>query len=471
MKNSLRRSMAPLSANMWRWLQAGIIAGTLLVAAVIGLRANNRMVKLMALAPLGFISFILLMRHLAWGLIGLIPISFLVDVSIRTGTNVNLNPTFLFTILLIGTWLFRMVAIDKQVRLAPSRLNLPAIAFIGACTLAWMTSFLPLVPLASEHPSLPAQAGAFLLYALPVALVLLFCNVLENLNQLKIFTWLFIGFGGIYLLLQLILRNYTTINVLFVDIMHANCIFWIWLGAMALGQALFNRNLGRLVRLGLVILAILCFAFNMWIRPQWIAGWSTPIIAVIILLWLRDWRLGLAMTVIGMLIFIPYYTTIYLRVNTDTQQWSTFTRVATWPIVVSLFQINPITGLGPAAYRFYTQLFSYVGYYIPFNTHNNYFDIVLQSGLIGLGAFFWLVVEIFRSGFRLRRKVTDGFSQGYANAVLAGMVATLVSGVMVDWFLPFLYNIGIPGFQASMYTWLFVGGLAGLERILNRAPI
>ena len=34
---------------------------------------------------------------------------------------------------------------------------------------------------------------------------------------------------------------------------------------------------------------------------------------------------------------------------------------------------------------------------------------------------------------------------------------------MADWILPFVYNIGFPGFQASVLVWLFLGGLVALE--------
>ena len=46
--------------------------------------------------------------------------------------------------------------------------------------------------------------------------------------------------------------------------------------------------------------------------------------------------------------------------------------------------------------------------------------------------------------------------------MLAALTAILISGAFADWFLPFLYNIGIPGFQASVFLWLFCGGLLSL---------
>ena len=50
-------------------------------------------------------------------------------------------------------------------------------------------------------------------------------------------------------------------------------------------------------------------------------------------------------------------------------------------------------------------------------------------------------------------------------AVLAVGVGALVLMVFADWLLPFVYNIGFPGFQASVLVWLFLGGLVALEHM------
>jgi hypothetical protein len=50
------------------------------------------------------------------------------------------------------------------------------------------------------------------------------------------------------------------------------------------------------------------------------------------------------------------------------------------------------------------------------------------------------------------------------------------AGVMVimglaDWILPFVYNIGFQGFQASVLIWLFFGGLLSLEEYVHQQQI
>jgi hypothetical protein len=34
----------------------------------------------------------------------------------------------------------------------------------------------------------------------------------------------------------------------------------------------------------------------------------------------------------------------------------------------------------------------------------------------------------------------------------------MVLMALADWFLPFVYNEGFPGFQASVLIWMFFGG-------------
>ena len=36
--------------------------------------------------------------------------------------------------------------------------------------------------------------------------------------------------------------------------------------------------------------------------------------------------------------------------------------------------------------------------------------------------------------------------------------------MMADWILPFVYNIGFPGFQASVLVWLFLGGMVAAQQ-------
>jgi O-antigen ligase len=243
---------------------------------------------------------------------------------------------------------------------------------------------------------------------------------------------------------------------------------WTWLAALAFGQALFNINLAKKWRflLGLLVVAQLYVRLSGG-NQEWVSGWLPPLVAAMVIVWLYNWRLGLSVTLAAGAGLLVYYTVLHEAVWTDSQQYSAFSRAATWPIMLEIVKVNPILGVGPANYYYYTPLYSIWGWYVKFNSHNNYWDILAQTGLLGLSLFGWLVFELGRLGWRLRWMVQDSFSRGYAAAALGGLAAMLFSGMMGDWFLPFLYNIGFPGFRASIFAWLFLGGLLALNRIHN----
>jgi len=78
---------------------------------------------------------------------------------------------------------------------------------------------------------------------------------------------------------------------------------------------------------------------------------------------------------------------------------------------------------------------------------------------------------ITRLGFRLRSYFTGGFAAGYVNGMLAAWAGALALMLFADWVLPFVYNIGFPGFQASVLVWLFLGGLVSLDGITRREAL
>jgi hypothetical protein len=73
---------------------------------------------------------------------------------------------------------------------------------------------------------------------------------------------------------------------------------------------------------------------------------------------------------------------------------------------------------------------------------------------------------LWRQAAAVARSCTNGFERGYAHGLVAAWIGSLAIMVLADWMLPFVYNIGFDGFQASILVWLFLGGLT----VLSRAP-
>jgi hypothetical protein len=240
--------------------------------------------------------------------------------------------------------------------------------------------------------------------------------------------------------------------------------FWTWLVALALSQAVFNTQLKTGLRIGLGVLVILTFYVAVVQSYDWKSGWLPPLLCAAVILGLRFKRL-LIISVPIALVTVGILATALI--GTDEYSWGT--RVDAWLIVLEISKLNPLLGLGFSNYYWYTPLFPIRGWRVSFNSHSQFVDLIAQTGIAGLIAFLWIFAEAAQLSWRLINKVPAGFAQSYSYGALAGIAGTLLAAFLVDWVLPFVYNIGFTGFRASILPWIFIGGLIALEQKYDRA--
>jgi hypothetical protein len=249
--------------------------------------------------------------------------------------------------------------------------------------------------------------------------------------------------------------------------------FWIALTAVAGGQLLFNRTLSPWWRGYMVAVLASCVVYAFVEQRQVVSHWVGVSAALGALLWLRFPRMRRPVVILLFVLFAlgPLQSTLYQFAGGDAE-WaeSGGSRLALIERVIEVTMRNPVTGLGPAAYRPYTSMmpltYGHANWLEPtVNSHNNYVDLFAHGGILGLLLFLWFALEYARLGLGLRRRYAKGFSSGYVNGMLALGAGALVIMALADWILPFVYNIGFPGFQASVLVWLFLGGLVALENM------
>ena len=441
-----------LSQHRTTLIKAGIILAVLFLAAYLGRRATTlQLTQLAALA-----GGLVLLRRPHWGLIALVPAALSVPFEIGTGTQTTLSAGMLLLAALLGVWIVDMLG-RRQLRLAPSPVNLPAIAFMVSATLSFLAGSQPW-NLFANTASLAAQAGGYAVFVLSAGALLLVGNLTREVRWLKWMVGLFLLIGGLYVAGQLLPPLGALTGRLLVRGANGS-LFWVWLVALAGGLAVFHRRLHPALRLGLAALALATVALGY----GWKSGWLPPLVVLWVLLWLRSWRLGLALTAIGALALLAAgRDPVSLLVTSD--RYSVDTRLLAWDIVLNrVLPHNPVLGLGPANYYHYTPLYPILGYAVKFNSHNQYVDILAQTGVLGMATFLWLMGALGRLGWRLRNQAEMGFWQAYVCAGLAGLAGMLVAGMLGDWVLPFVYNITLAGFRASMLGWLFLGGLLAIQ--------
>jgi hypothetical protein len=440
-----------------------IVLGVLLLSGLVGLRPSENYIVLVV----GAMGGLALLRWPRLGLIGLLVGSLVVPFSLGTGTQTPLNITVILIPVLLGLWFADMTR-RHEFRLVSSRTVWPALALAASATVSLIAGGLPWNPFATTAPLL-TQLGGWAIFAFSIATFLLVANQVTAERWLKILTVLFLATGSAYMAGRLGMPVLSEISRMMNGLGSDGSMFWLWLVALATGQLLFNRNLNRVTQLALALLITVTLGISWFLNRTWTSGYLPEIVAVGTILWLRSWRLGLLVAVAGAL-FVFIGTPHLLDSLTNLKDYSIVTRdVARQILLEDVFPLSPVLGLGPANYYWYTPLYPILGWFVSFNSHNNYVDILMQLGIVGFACFVWFIAEAGRLGWRLRNSFTGDFGQGYVCACLGGLAGILVSSWLADWFLPFVYNIGLRGFRASILAWLFLGGLVSLEQIARGA--
>ncbi len=441
------------------WPRMLIIAGVLIGCTALPLSGS----RLLQLLPLGLLVIVVslwgLMQRSALGIVTVLFTALIIPSPHLPG---GFNFAVLHVMLLLGLWVFQMIVQRRPIVLLPSRTTLPLLAFVGIAILSFVTGQLRWF-LAVEPAPLDAQLGGLAIFVLSAgAFFLVACRVVDLL-WLQRLTWVFLALAALFIAGWLIpgLGGFT--SQLFQRHATANSVFWIWLVALAFSQALFNRHLRPHWRLALGLLVVATLYVAYFRSSGWKSGYLPPLVAVVTMVACRSWRLALLMAVAGI---FPALYLISEAIATD--QYSYSTRLEAWLLVLEMVKTSPLLGFGPANYYWYTPLFPIRGWEVVFNSHSQYVDIIAQTGILGLLCFFWFAWEVWRLGFRLRNRVPPGFAQAYVYGALGGWAGTLASGILVDWFLPFAYNIALRGFRASVLVWLFIGGLASIEQMYRR---
>lgn len=443
-----------LKQNSQLSLRLMIILGVLLFSiALPHIGALRRYITYILVLPFAAAGGLIMLRSLPLVLLAVIG-----SILIPYEGPSNLNATVILVALLLGLWILKMVAGRRKIRLLSSRVFRPLWAFLvvavlsfGAGQLPWY-SFVPRAPMGAQLAGLSIfvlSAGAFLAVA----------HEVHDESWLQRMVGLFLVLGALFVGAQLLGSHGLFITNLF-PYGAIGSMFWVWLVAFSFSQAAFNEHLSIVWRVALAVLLLSTLYVGYVINGDWKSGWVPSLAAVVAIIAVRSWRLGLVIGFFGLLLSPDLVARILAS-----DYYSYSTRIDAWIIVAEIVKVNPILGLGPANYRWYTPIFPIRGYAVQFNSHNQYVDLVAQSGLLGLGFFLWFFAEVGWLGWRLRNLVPEGFPRAYVYGALGGLVGTLVGGLLGDWVLPFFYNITLGGFRASVLSWLFLGGLVALERI------
>jgi len=391
-----------------------------------------------------------------------------VDYSLGTGTQTSLHAGLIVLVLLCTLWI-AINALRHHVVFVRSALNRPLIGLMAAAGVALLAGE-AFRPLELQRPGnvLSVELGGLGTFWLGPMALWLFGNTVESVAWLRRVTWLAIALGVLALANAYCVPDHYFFN-------GVSGIFPTWAVAFAFSQALSNRTLSLPVRAGLLGSVGWWFHWAMFsgTNYKWVSGWLPPLVAVFAVAFARSRRLFIALCLMAFLLFVWNPTFVLERTIYDpTSAQGNMARPVLWRAVIEIANRQPLFGVGLADYKYYMLA---LNKYLPgdyqvsqahnSNSHNNYIDIYAQTGLLGLVCFLWFLVAACVVSWRWVGCYREGFLGGYTAGLWGGLAGVMAAMMLGDWFLPFVYNIGLNGFRHALFSWLFLGGLISLGRL------
>jgi hypothetical protein len=436
------------------WVRFGIILLAVLTSMIAAYWGPYRILILL-MALLGSIAgALVLLKQPNLGFI----LIFLGGMFVPYSGPAGVNVAIFAVALMIGVWLMDMLVVQREFRLINSRALLPVAVMLAISVIAFFMGQVPWFVFANQAP-LDAQAGGFAIFVLSLGGMLVAAHLIQDIKWLKIIVWTFIGLGAIYVFGRLVALP---IDRLYQRGFTAGSMFWTWLVTLAFAQAFFNTRLkvsARVLLYGIVLATM----FVALVRGyDWKSGWVPPLVAIAVMMGLKYKRLVI-LTVPFALIAVGNLAVRLIA--SDRYSWGT--RVDAWEIILEISKVSPLFGLGFSNYYWYTPLFPIRGWVVSFNSHSQFVDLIAQVGVLGVLCFLWLFFEMGRLGWDLLKiQLPDDFAKAYVYGTFAGVIATLAGAFLGDWVLPFVYNVGLSGFRASVLPWIFMGGLLAVEQFI-----
>jgi len=439
-------------------IRLGVIAGLMVGLMGIGFLSSRIPPELILIAVAVPPVVLLALGRLEFGVLAIVLTAAFVRFSLPTGTHSRLVASLLMTMIFTVLWLTRMLVVDKKLRLKPSRANIPLLGFvlITFISYVWSNAFRdPLVIVWSSWPFV--QIGALAVMVLLPAAFLLASNCLTDLKWIKWLTVIIIAVG----ILE-ILGGYLHLPLGFLQVRP---LFPTWFICLAYSQVLFNRRLSTVLRLLLLAFVGAWLYRVFFVQLRWLSAWLPTMLAVgVISFWRSRWLLVVLLVVV--LVYaganLDYLQAAYVRESESSGE----TRLEAWAHNWLVTGKHFLFGVGPAGYAAY-----YMSYFPAeaMATHSNYIDVLSQTGIVGLLAFlgFFLALALTAWDLLGRTKRRFDFTQAFGVGAAAGLLGVIVATGLGDWLLPFVYTQTIAGFDYAVYSWILLGAMISLHRLVT----
>lgn len=468
MVRSNDRSSQPLALpRPLRLLIIGGILGMIALASLIVGRAaaegETMLLIALLLPPLGLVAAMIAVRYFEL-LVLILPLTALAMrfAELPTGTASPLPISLMLTLGLLGIWLATMY-LRRTWDVPAVPFNRSLFIFMAICCISlpwgiiwrdpilemWRMGNFPVTQVASLL-SLLASMGAPLLIG----------RFIDSAAKIKFYLGSFLVCGGLMTFVPLLEIEQPFLN--------ANGLWGLWSVAALFGVMATLPG----VRLRWRILCGLLIGLNLYLtvvrNSLWLSGWVPSIIGLVAIIFLHSRKAFFVVCLAGALFVTLGPGREFIdRVTQDNVEEGGLGRLEIWERNLGLVAQHWLLGTGPAGYAPYNMT------YFRFDarsTHNNYMDILAQFGVLGLLTWCWFMGASLWFGWRTINRAPPGLLRTTAMIATGGWAGALASMMFGDWILPFAYNQGIGGYSYTVYSWIFLGLLVSVHRLLEGQP-
>jgi O-antigen ligase len=244
---------------------------------------------------------------------------------------------------------------------------------------------------------------------------------------------------------------------------YLNMVFPLTFGLVLFGSA--KSSFGELRRglqksqlilglAGLLMLVALVFTYT---RGAWIG-----FLAGLIFMGVLRSRKVLFIS-LGAIILIVVTLAVFPRSSVSRRAASIFNpastdRLSMWKSSLKIVKDYALTGVGWESFgKIYPEYISPGTYRSP-HAHNNFLNVAVESGMLGLGIFLWLLIVILKVGVSIFKRVQDGYLKGISLGFLGGFVAFVIHGLTE-------YNFGDS--EVVMLFYFLLGMVMVIPRIVG----
>ena len=169
----------------------------------------------------------------------------------------------------------------------------------------------------------------------------------------------------------------------------------------------------------------------------------------------RDWIVSTALLVLfsATLLWVP---TLRERAESIFDIRANETRINLWETSLKISRNFRFIGIGEDNFDYYFEQYKVPGYYdTTAHPHNDYLNVLINSGVPGLAFFLWMWVTTLRCGISVRRKAEDAVVKSTALGGTLSLAGLMIGALFQDYYGSFINCLG----------WWFVVGLvfAGLR--------